>query len=102
MIFYYLFEYIAVVILMLIFFVIFKAIIRQPVSADSIKILLNGSFISFLISIAYTAVIMGIDRLYGNNTSSSIVMMLLLILNLSFYICFTVIYYNRKTGAVGE
>ena len=51
MIFYFILEYIAVTTLMLVSFVLFKAIIRKPVSAQSLKIVLNASAIAFFISI---------------------------------------------------
>ncbi|NLV68766.1 MAG: hypothetical protein GXY14_13935, partial [Spirochaetes bacterium] len=54
MIFYFILEYIAVTTFMLVSFVLFKAIIRKPVSAWSLKIVLNASFIAFFISIFYT------------------------------------------------
>ncbi|HPS58693.1 MAG TPA: hypothetical protein PK514_11365 [Spirochaetota bacterium] len=102
MIFYFILEYILVTTLMLVSFVLFKAIIRHPVSAQSLKIVLNASFIAFFISIFYTSIIVAIDHFYGNDKSSAIVLVLLMILNLSFYITFTVLYFIKKTSMPEE
>lgn len=102
MIFYFILEYIVVITLMLVSFVLFKAIIRQPVTAESLKIILNASAIAFFISIFYTSIILAVDHFYGNDKSSAIVLVLLMILNLSFYITFTVFFYIKKTSAPEE
>lgn len=102
MLFYFILEYIAVTTFMLVSFVLFNAIIRKPVSAQSLKIVLNASAIAFFISIFYTSIIVAIDNFYGNEKSSGIVLVLLMILNLSFYITFTVLFYLKKTSAPEE
>ena len=102
MIFYFILEYILVTTLMLVAYVLFKAIIRHPVTAQSLKILLNASFIAFFISILYNSIIVAIDHFYGNDKSSVIVLVLLMILNLSFYITFTVFFYIKKNSTPEE
>lgn len=102
MIFYFILEYILVTTFMLVSFVLFKAIIRHPVTAQSLKIILNASAIAFFISILYSSIITAIDHFYGNDKSSGIVLVLLMILNLSFYITFTVLFYIKKTSAPEE
>jgi thiosulfate reductase cytochrome b subunit len=60
--------------------------------------LINASFIAFFISILYSSIIVAIDHFYGSDKSTEIVHVILMILNLSFYITFTVLYYIKKTS----
>jgi len=93
----YLLEYILVTTAMLACFLLYKYVAKKTISMESVKILLRGSFLSFIIVMAYTSVIALIVKLYGSEKTPQVMTLVVLIFNVTVNVSLTVFYYILKT-----
>ncbi len=90
-------EYIVVTIIMLACFMGYKAVAKKTISGESVRLLLKGSFVAFLIIMTYTLILSAIDNRFGSSGTSNILGLIVIIFNVTVYISITVFYYIMKT-----
>lgn len=93
----YLLEYILVTTLMLACFLLYKYVAKKTISMESVRILLRGSFISFVIVMAYTSIIALVAKFYGSEKTYDVMVLVVLIFNVTVNVSLTVFYYILKT-----
>jgi len=98
----YVLEYILLVILMIACFFLYNFVAKKTIAIESVRLIIRGSFLSFLIVMVYTAIIAAIVGFYGNRQTTNVMLLIVLIFNATVNISFTVFYYLLKTGETGE